>query len=320
MPLSTPFLSSLFSCYKPDQSLLPADECLLEIRPLLPEWRKEEIGEDATKEIHRSVRKWYSLAPQYLANAASYVDGLKNDFDVYFGVLPRAGRSGSQKDVWYASCLFADVDGGEEGVPGSIARIKACIVPLPNIAVQSGNGIHCYWLLSETVSMWEHSERETFKSTLRRLARAIGGHSPNAHADMSACEVARILRVPGTYNHKLRDNPKEVKVLRHDTADTMTYDGWRAMLPAEPVTKIKKEYQGSYTPAGFISDGLVKWANEGYPEGNRHKDLTATAAWLVRDCKLNKEDALHLLTIKAQHSPGRRAVTERELREMVKWA
>lgn len=293
----------------------------LEIRPLLPEWQKESMTDEEIRAIHRLVRRWYAITPEYLCNAARYAGGYRDTFDVYYGVLPRVGRTGGQSDVWGASCLFCDVDGGDEGIPGAVALVKRSGLPLPHIAVQSGGGTHLYWLLSEVVEFESHSDRENYKIVLRRLCRVIGGESPSAHADFSACECARILRVPNTLNHKRQDIPRQVKVIRNAGTGRMDYDDWRGLLPREPVEKLKPERTyPSYDNLGTISDGLKNWAKQGYPQGKRHQDLSGAAAWLLRDCKLQTEDALFLLKTKAQNSPGVRTITERELENIIRWA
>ena len=247
---------------------------------------------------------------------------------MYFGVLPRLGRSGSQSDVQYAGVLFADIDGGDDGVAYAAGMLTAAVyprpdvpvLPRPHIAVRSGGGVHAYWLLDAPVGLPGDEDRLYYKKTLRRFVQAIGGVSPGAHADPACCDPARILRVPGTFNYK-QETPRPVEVLWDElTRPRFSYDIWRAdILPAEPIDVIKK----FYAPAcidGFISEGLQHWAKQGYPEGNRHHDLTGSAAWLVRDCKLNKRNALALLLTKAQASPGGRAITEREVEAMVGWA
>ena len=313
MPNIIPFFHALTQGYA-------GDELRLEIRPLLPERRKNELDAETVRAAHSGVRNWYTLSPKYLANAAVRCAELANNYDVYFGVLPRNGRSGSQQDVCAASCLFCDIDGGDAGAEGAIALFKASGLPAPHIAVKSGGGAHLYWLLSETILLPDHAARESFKRTLRRLCRKIGGASPGAHADTSACEVARILRVPGTFNHK-RETPRPVKLLRMDAeGERLSYDWWRVKLPLEPELVAPKVFTRSYDGIGRISDGLLNWAKQGYPEGNRHQDLTGAAAWLKRDVKLLAPDALGLLRIKAAHSVGRRAITERELEEMIQWA
>lgn len=327
------FFQFLFSSY-------PADaELCLEIRPLLPDWRKDSLSQEEISAIHASVREWYAIAPRYLSNAAKYAEGYAQSFDVYFGVLPRSEHRGRQQDVFGASCLFCDVDGGEEGVEGAKERTKTCGLPLPHIAVRSGGGLHCYWLLSEPVMFDTHAERETYNGVLKRLCRKIGGESPAAHADFSACECARILRVPNTLNWKRENEPRTVKTvrsplnnertestplhspLRSFVPDALSYDEWRGLLPREPVEKLREPVHfSSYDNLGCVSPGLRRWAQTGYPQGKRHQDLSGAAAWLLRDCELKIDDARSLLQQKAQSSPGVRAITERELEGIIRWA
>lgn len=314
------FLSALFGRYPAGR-----DDLRIEIRPLLPESAKAGLARDVIEATHRSVRRWYLPQQPYLDNAAAYAESLGADMDVYFGVLTRVGRSGSQDDVPLATCLFADVDGGDEGVAGAVKRIKEADVDLPDVAVQSGGGIHGYWLLDTPVPLPDREARQSFKKTLRRLCLAIGGASPNAHADPAAAEVARILRVPGTFNHKIAGQTREVRLLRCTRsvpALSRSYDWWRAHLPMEPepLRKGPVAHPSPYTPVGTISPGLEAWARRGYPEGKRHQDFAGAAAWLVRDVGLNKADAANLLRVKAEHSPGRRAITAEEIEGVVKWA
>lgn len=307
---TTTFFSTLFAEYP------SAQEFRLEIRCLAPQWTSEE---DFPKPW---PRQWYITdSTQILNNAAIFCDGHAARWDVYFGVLPRSQRSGRQDDVHAAICLFADIDGGTEGVEGAIARLFTAPVPLPHVVIRSGSGIHCYWLLDAPEPLPDHTSRERFKRILRCLAKAVGGESPAAHSDYSACEVARVLRVPGTFNHKITDNPRPVEVLRVNSGSPrLSLDSWVCLLPKEPVQKWVSAPRESRTPAGFISDGLWAWAAKGYPEGNRHHELTGAAAWLVRDCGLNKQDALTLLEKKANASGGRRSITQKEIEAMVKWA
>lgn len=339
MPSVTDFFTSLFAAYPAGQELR------IEIRPLLPEYRKEEMRadgatEDDIKTIHHTARAWYCLEPKYLRNAAAYAESLAADFDVYFGVLPRQERTGRQEDVYFASCLFADVDGGEEGVQGAVGRIKAAPIPKPHIAIESGNGCHCYWLLPEPVALPDNDSRARFKMTLRRLCKAIGGTSPAAHADSSACEVARILRVPNTLNHKRQDALRPVRIRRFALPELFLsatvlgqcaernnylplwdYDQWRAALPVEPAPKWDSVPKSPpVSPAGFLPDWLLRYAQKGFPEGNRHKELASVTAWLIRDKGIAKADAIEIVWTKAQNSPGRRPIARQEIEDMVRWA
>ncbi|MCA1433116.1 hypothetical protein I6F33_09035 [Bradyrhizobium sp. BRP20] len=70
-----------------------------------------------------------------------------------------------------------------------IARLKY----QPSIIVFSGGGVHCYWLLKEPLQTQDEMDR--IEAVLRQLADVSAG-------DLPVCEVARVLRLPGTHNTK----------------------------------------------------------------------------------------------------------------------
>lgn len=275
------------------------------------------------------LREWFALSR--LAAAADYCRMRADEYDVYFGVLPRIGRSGSQTDVQHAAVLFADIDGGDDGAAFASGMLTSSMplrpdvsgLPRPHIAVCSGGGVHAYWLLVAPVALPADEDRLYYKKTLKRFVRVIGGAAPGAHADPSCCDPARILRVPGTYNYK-NGGKRPVEILWHEpTRVKHTFGTWgSAILPPEERSAIVSApvRATTYNALGVINSGLRRWAEKGFPEGKRHHDLTAAAAWLVRDLKLNKADALDLIRTKASASRGARPITEDEMETMVGWA
>jgi len=128
------------------------------------------------------------------------VDG----WDVYFGVLPRTTTDGKGASVVSrTSVLWADFDA--KAYPGG-AKAQAFyalgkVSPAPHIIVDSGHGYHAYWLLDQQIAFaW--------------AARIMKGIAMATGADR-VYDQARILRVPGTHNHKDTD-PSLVRVLRFD--------------------------------------------------------------------------------------------------------
>jgi RepB DNA-primase from phage plasmid len=108
---------------------------------------------------------------------------LANVRNVYVGVAPRTrpeGHAGAVERVW---TLWADVD-----TEDALARLQA-FRPAPGIVVCSGSGAHAYWPMLEPLTPVQAQRAN------RRLALALG-------ADMAATDAARILRPPGTLNHK----------------------------------------------------------------------------------------------------------------------
>ncbi|MHC2618250.1 hypothetical protein ACVIW2_000282 [Bradyrhizobium huanghuaihaiense] len=63
----------------------------------------------------------------------------------------------------------------------------------PSIIVFSGGGFHCYWLLKEALDA--RAEQERIEGALRQLSDIVAG-------DLAVCEIARVLRLPGSHNTK----------------------------------------------------------------------------------------------------------------------
>ncbi len=114
--------------------------------------------------------------------------------DCYVGVAPRAWREGGRDAVLRIHVFWADADSAE--------AIKALerFDPPPNMVICSGSGRHAYWAL------WPPLEPAWAEKGNRRLAHALG-------ADPRAVDAARILRPPGTFNHKTGE-PRPVELER----------------------------------------------------------------------------------------------------------
>jgi hypothetical protein len=117
--------------------------------------------------------------------AAARAIELRAGADVYFGVAPRIEESGKAVAVAEAPGLWADIDTDE-------ARAGLARFPLiPSIVVRSGSGenVHVYWALDKPTGA-DEAER-----LMSLLAEQID-------SDRRVTDRARILRVPGTLNHK----------------------------------------------------------------------------------------------------------------------
>ena len=115
----------------------------------------------------------------------AWIDARARGTDVYVGCAPRCRQSGTKRDIEQVWVLWAECDGAEA------ARAALTYRPQPAIVVRSGSGpnVHAYWPLREPLS-----PRDAEVANLR-LAQAVG-------ADKACFDAARILRPPGTWNHK----------------------------------------------------------------------------------------------------------------------
>jgi hypothetical protein len=125
------------------------------------------------------------------------------------GTLKEGAQSRSKENIAQSNCLHGDIDFKDLDTLGEepIAFVKKHLARLkhqPSIIVHSGGGIHVYWLFKEPIDAQENMER--IETALRQLADVIAG-------DLSVCEVARVMRLPGSHNSKEHIGWREVEII-----------------------------------------------------------------------------------------------------------
>lgn len=158
-------------------------------------------------------QEWFSLEDR--PAAAARIVELGTSTDVYVGVLPRHERAGGSDALGQAWALFVDLDDAEQG-----AAALAGFDPWPHVVIRSGRGLHAYWSLREPL------DARHVRQANRRLAHHLG-------ADMNATDAARILRPPGTLNHKYAP-PRRVECVRLDLGPAFTAQEVVGALPDPP--------------------------------------------------------------------------------------
>lgn len=159
-----------------------------------------------------------AFAPGAYDQAAAYAAFRASDpgTDVYFGCAGYHFTNPfkrTQANVAAVKCLWADLDvGPAKDYKTKVAALqdvkKLCAatgLPAPLI-VDSGHGLHVYYILSEAVDCktWLALATRFFQ-----VCTAVGLKPDPARAR----DAASILRLPGTYNRKDAGNPLPVKVL-----------------------------------------------------------------------------------------------------------
>ena len=202
---------------------------------------------------------------------------LSNSANVYFGVCPRFKKErnkGAINTVW---ALWIDLDskmlsGGKEE---ALKRLKEFPVS-PTVIVDSGNGYHAYWRLKEAESITSQEDIARVEGYLKALATALG-------ADLQSAELARILRVPGTKNHKDPNNLLPVQIVELNPAIETNLSDFQDYLEIQPpLAKPIKE-------PGWIAKDLFELT-----EGNRNSTF-AKITGKLHSLNLNTEDILTLL-------------------------
>jgi RepB DNA-primase from phage plasmid/CHC2 zinc finger len=144
--------------------------------------------------------------------------------DMYVGVALRDGNiNGGRASI--SRCRVAWVESDD---PATAEQLLA-FVHQPTMIVSSGTAGHLqlYWLLGADC------EPDQLHRVNRRLAIALGG-------DSACADPARILRLPGTFNHK-HDPPGPVRLLAHRGGLVHTLTALAADLPEDAVVAASGE-------------------------------------------------------------------------------
>jgi hypothetical protein len=160
--------------------------------------------------------------PAQLCSFAGWLNGTANNKDVWFCTslqgktkLNKRGNvvaARSAHDALLQKSIWIDADAGpgkkyttvEDAFKAIITFRKVAGLPRPSAIVFSGNGVHVYWISKRALSPVEW---QPFASGLRNMLVANNiVDDPGLTTD-----IARILRMPGTFNHK-SDPPKPVEL------------------------------------------------------------------------------------------------------------
>lgn len=151
---------------------------------------------------------------------------------------PQLRTSRRQSNAVALKALFLDLDtkpekGGYKSKAEALGALLPLVqdgrVPAPTMVVDSGNGLHVYWVLS----------REMDAATWTALATGFGNYLWREGINLGLgdsffADSARLLRPPGTYNCKDPANPKPVRVVgkvRVDDYDPSTFEKYKGTLP-----------------------------------------------------------------------------------------
>lgn len=158
----------------------------------------------------KRVQKFFDTRDKLLACAEQFD---RNGLNAYYAMATfRNGESREAANAYELKSFYADLDCG----PGkeyptqrhALADLKVFVsdtgLPKPLI-VNSGRGVHAYWVLDEAlpVAIW--------KPLSSKFKQLLIEHDVRIDKSVTA-DAARILRVPGTRNHK-DDPPKPVSVV-----------------------------------------------------------------------------------------------------------
>lgn len=123
------------------------------------------------------------------------------------------------------NCLYGEFDAKTYGSKEAIAEhIASASFPQPSVVVDSGGGLHGYWLLRKTWALDTDDARQAAELVQRAWVQQVIGADPAVH------DLVRILRVPGTLNFKY-DPPRPVAFVTYDLDRTYPLAALTAHLP-----------------------------------------------------------------------------------------
>jgi len=139
---------------------------------------------------------------------------------------PPAHGRGDVAAVSAISCLWADVDVADETAhkgkqyPASmdqaidVARVGDLT---PTMQIDSGFGLHVYWMLREPWLFEKASDNEDARVLLRRWIASVQWRAKARDCVVdSVHDLTRVLRVAGTLNWKRADDPRPVAIVHDD--------------------------------------------------------------------------------------------------------
>ena len=190
-------------------------------------------------------QKFYTSVEEVIGAAHNLSD---NGWNAFFalGTYKEAG-SRVADNVMQMKSFFLDLDCGPTkefaDQETAIAELRDfCVqysLPTPTL-INSGRGIHVYWILSEAVGRddwWQVAER------LKNLCAASGFKADPAVTS----DAARILRVPSTYNYKY-DTPLPVTFYGIEAPTTVDFDSFSELVGGDPIP-VPTKYTASTTSA-----------------------------------------------------------------------
>ena len=180
----------------------------------------------------RRVQKFYDNIGQ-VADVADNLD--EEGYDVYFA-LSTFTEPNSRKvpNVKHVNTLFLDLDCGvgkdyetqEKAISALRDFCKKLSLPKP-LLINSGRGVHVYWILSEPVGV------DDWLPVAQRLKHLCTQHNLLADPAVTA-DAARVLRIPTTHNNKT-EPPLEVTFFSNAMPDAVDFDKFSEQLGGDPI-------------------------------------------------------------------------------------
>lgn len=215
--------------------------------------------------------------------------------EVYFGTClqaeePEGWRRGTASGACAIPGLWADLDvAGPAHKSASLPPTKEAAADLarrapwpPSVLVDSGNGLQAWWLFPNPLPLKTDDDRKRAADLVARLQDCLRQNPEGWEVDPTA-DLARVLRLPGTWNRKLQHRSERLERKLSDARHAAKY---RSENPCPP----PRDPKCDRTPAEWRAEA-EKAAREAEDLARELETLEAagTAPALVRVLEMNEE-------------------------------
>ncbi len=223
-----------------------------------------------------------------LTNALNRATALNREtgYGLYFAPCLRSQKQGKAEAAALLPALWVDLDCDDDSTRRMAAMGKlTAFDPPPSSIIDSGGGLHAYWLLSESVMLDEGSRKQA-AGILRGLFSALGGDPQYVKS------VASVMRLPSSINTKPERNGVIVTLVelypdrRYPLSDFAWLESQPQVERIGSLNVITLNGNGQHTLPKRTEDYLTS----GAPEHHRNKELFAAACQL-RDAGHSQSDA-----------------------------
>lgn len=165
-----------------------------------------------------------------ISNVPAAINAWVDSRNIYFGPGLKdrnLGRwkAGSNQHIVGIPGIWNDIDikgpgHKEENLPTTLKEVISLAYSIPELPptliIFSGGGIYAIWLFKEVWILEDESEQNEAQNLLKRFEQTIinQAHSRGWNID-SVADLRHVIRLPGTYNLKDSNNPKQVTILEY---------------------------------------------------------------------------------------------------------
>lgn len=179
--------------------------------------------------------------------------------DTYFSVHPSNVRHGQFQrcrinDIAAINCLFAEFDTDDISEKSAVLQSIHSLAVAPSVIIDSGGGYHCYWLLENSFIVSTAEQRDRVRSLQYAWVDYVGG-------DDGSKDIARVLRVPGSKNHKPGRDKATVSIIEWNPEKLYQIDDMESIVQHIIDERIANESRHVHTNGSQPHNGVVSTAS-----------------------------------------------------------